>query len=208
MNIKDNKDNLNNFNNLVDRIDYLHKNEKNIEAIIFLSIILESILNELLICHEKNFEANLKKYKLCFDLNLYKVKPRGFEQLSLIKKYLSAFIKNDVLFCSIESFINLRNKCAHDLLSVNISALEKKAKNNFLKYKKTIITLYKIHKEILEKTYLKKMEISILFKFATEQYEKYGRTIEVGIVKGVPSVIKNKKQRLMVDGETIFVKKS
>lgn len=191
-----------NFMKIMDRINYLYKNKKGIEAIIFFGMILESALISLINEYEKRFINNLKTYNINFNLYKYKNNTRNINDVSLskIKDYFSVFISDEKLISNITSLINLRNKCAHNLLYEDIDCLNKIIMRDFLKHRKTIATLYGLKKDFLEND-LKDLELK---KFAIEMLKKNTKQVSVGIINGVPTIIKTKKERSLADGSIIF----
>lgn len=175
-----------NFIKLIKRINLLHKEDRNIEAVIFLSIIVESLMLDLRCDYENMINEVLKNNGIEFSIGKYRdlKKVKKYEGSWLIKDYISFFISDKTIMSDIEELILYRNTCAHKLLTNDIDSLNDNLKKQFVKYMSVIKKLINIKKEFLNKKE-KNFQMKML---AFDMFKKTGKPVSVMMVNGKPKI--------------------
>ncbi len=109
--------------NILSYIKFLKKEGKYIDALLFYTTCIESIIKDTIEIHKESIKDVLKNSSVVFNIdrciNTEKV------TLGKLKEYFSYFIDDEKLINKIDSFVIIRNKCVHGLTLKTISEWNK-----------------------------------------------------------------------------------
>jgi hypothetical protein len=185
--ISDLRENKKQDNKLFHKFLRLKKEDRNIEALIFLGALVEYAILSLIDYYEEKVNEAIKITGLDFKISDYKSAKQP-KTLWPLKENLFLFIKNKTLKKELEYFIKLRNKCVHSLRDEDLDDLELNIKKDFPRFMKLYINLHEIGKKNILHALA---EVKVKLK-AIEILEKPG--VKKVIVKTI-----NGKQKLIAE---------
>jgi len=139
------------------KIDYLWSKKLKIEAIFYMSLLVEFFIREAIINFEKIVEGAVLNYNIGLNpRNLYNRNDIENQPLGYLIKILNTYTKNKGLIKRAKHFSEVRNKCIHKFLDHRIKEINKELKGFNRFYHKLVIDLLRLNInqiEVLNKSF-------------------------------------------------------
>jgi len=135
------------------KIIVLWNKKLRIEALLYMSLIVELFTKEAIFSFEKIIEGSALQYNVGFNpRNLYTRADIESQPLGYLIKILDTYTRNKKLIKDLKHFSEVRNKCIHKLLDHEIKDINKELRNFNKFYYKLMVSLFKLNLNQLKLT--------------------------------------------------------
>lgn len=128
------------------KINSLWSKNQKIEALLYMSILVEFFVKQAILNFEKIIEGIAFEYHIGFNpRNLYSKNDLENQPLGYLIKILNTYTKNKNLIKNLKHFSSVRNKCVHKLLEHEVKVINKELKEFNRFYYKLVIELLQLN---------------------------------------------------------------
>jgi hypothetical protein len=133
------------------KIEKLWAKKQRVEALVYMSLLVEFFVREAIIQFEKIVEGAAFQYHVGFNpRNLYSKSDIDSKPLGDLVRILDTYTKDKVLIEKLKKFSKIRNKCIHKLLDHEAKEVYKELKDFNKFYYELMISLFRLNLNQLE----------------------------------------------------------